>query len=648
MYIKFLKHGKGDPAKAASYLIDEVDHLNRPRADVQVLRGDPHTFTAIAESIQNEWKYTSGVIAWSKDDAPTNDEIDQVLEAFEKHAFSGLKPNQYHFTAVLHEEDDGSKHVHFLVPRIELDTGKALNIAPPGHEKYFDPLRDYFNYSKGWSRPDDPTLQHDTQTPDHAHFQDAAAIRAGLKGKSVNDIREVVGSLIEQRIYFDFIKDRADVLDAVSELGEVTRISDKFISLKLDGADKAIRLKGAFYESEFSVESYFENRTRETSDARASRENRFIPEEHKKLAEQLEKRFTELAGGRSKYNSERYQSLERSQIEPNFDPKRESQFSPILTTASERNSQSFEPAGTAAQAAKKPIRSIEQHEPRDSRNSQDQENPFYIKYGFSFDSSYVAYIEYQSRLRQQEQIQRHKRDAEQSRIPEIRRGESEYSEVWNREGLALVRTNRPDQAALQEQLRSSAGNQLNESRSAVIENYRRTAESIEATTARARESTATYSTAISDYRTVKELHEHFKREAQRSSEDRAEISADRAESIRTDYLRKFFTNYSRELESTATKAFERFSTEFTDRESSQKFNSEQFAEFGENRDRKPIEADDRASHQENEFSRAISTKISGVNPTSIFTALDQLDQRREFQRAQERENDRGYDSPSPF
>ena len=90
MYIKFLAHGKGDPAKAASYLIDEVDHLNRPRADVQVLRGDPHTFTAIAESIENDWKYTSGVIAWSKDDVPTNEEIDQVLEAFEKHAFAGV------------------------------------------------------------------------------------------------------------------------------------------------------------------------------------------------------------------------------------------------------------------------------------------------------------------------------------------------------------------------------------------------------------------------------------------------------------------------------------------------------------------------------------------------------------------------------
>jgi hypothetical protein len=120
MYFKFLPHGQGDPAQAASYLVDEVDHLNRPRADVQVLRGDPQTFVAISESIQNEWIYTSGVIAWSKSDNPSDKEINEVLDAFEKHAFAGLQPHQYHFTAVLHEEDDGSKHVHFLLTRLEL------------------------------------------------------------------------------------------------------------------------------------------------------------------------------------------------------------------------------------------------------------------------------------------------------------------------------------------------------------------------------------------------------------------------------------------------------------------------------------------------------------------------------------------------
>ena len=323
MYIKFLAHGKGDPSKASSYLIDEVDHLNRPRPDIQVLRGDPQTFTALAQSIQNDWIYTSGVIAWSKSDNPTDAEVSEVLDEFEKHAFAGLQPNQYHFTAVLHEEDDGSKHVHFLVPRIELETGKALNIAPPGHEKYFDPLRDYFNYSKGWSRPDDPTLQRDTQTPDHVHFQDKSAVRAGLKTKAVKDIREIVGSYIEQRVEHGFIRDRKDVLDAVSELGTVTRTSDQFISLKIDGADKAIRLKGAFYESKFSIESYFENRTREADDVSTPSGHRVISAEHKQLALENSERVQGLSARRSKYNADRYFSLGTDTAEFRLDRDRE-------------------------------------------------------------------------------------------------------------------------------------------------------------------------------------------------------------------------------------------------------------------------------------------------------------------------------------
>jgi hypothetical protein len=346
MYIKFLAHGKGDPSKASSYLIDEVDHLNRPRPDIQVLRGDPQTFTALAQSIQNDWIYTSGVIAWSKSDNPTDAEVNEVLDAFEKHAFAGLQPNQYHFTAVLHEEDDGSKHVHFLVPRIELETQKALNIAPPGHEKYFDPLRDYFNYSKGWSRPDDPTLQRDTQTPDHVHFQDKSAVRAGLKDKPVNDIREMVGSYIAQRVEHGFIRNRKDVLEAVSELGTVTRTSDQFISLKIDGADKAIRLKGAFYESEFSIESYFENRTREADDVSTPSGHRVISAEHKQLALENSERIQELSARRSRYNTDRYFNLATSTAESRLDRDRE----PEPTQDLERTSTaepSFTTTGTA-------------------------------------------------------------------------------------------------------------------------------------------------------------------------------------------------------------------------------------------------------------------------------------------------------------
>ena len=618
---------------------------------LQVLRGDPQTFTALAESIQNEWKYTSGVIAWSKDDAPTNDEIDQVLEAFEKHAFAGLKPNQYHFTAVLHEEDDGSKHVHFLVPRVELDTGKALNIAPPGHEKYFDPLRDYFNYSKGWSRPDDPALKRDTQTPDHIHFQDKSAVRAGLTGKTRKDIREVIGSYIEQRVEHGFIRNRKDVLEAISEFGQA-KPSENYISFKLDGADKAIRLKGAFYESDFNIKSYFEDRARKANDARASGEYRVVSPEHRELAEQCRTKSEKFANKRATYNGERYQSDGRSQVEPNFSSNREPEFSPVFTTANERNSQSFEPTGTAAQAVKSPIRSIEQYEPRNSRNSQDQENPFYIKYSFSFDSSYFAYIEYCSRLRKQEQIQRHKRDAEQSRLSEITRRKHVHNGMWGEtvrrvrpERKRELRTGQWDETAW-----NSKGGALNESRSAVITDYRRTSTAAQRATEAARASLTAYSDSESNHRRIGEIQQRTGEALQ--SIERAKQRADQYHQAITEseVVSRFIEKFGEQLKTAIREPFKAVSNRLEHRESSRDDNREHLAEFGTSRDRNQIEATDRTSDRENEFSRAISTKSSGFNPTSIFEALDQLDQRRELQRAKEqtKKNDRGYDSPSPF
>ncbi len=646
MYFKFLDHGKGDPAKAASYLIDDVDHLNRPRPDVQVLRGDPQTFTAIAQSIQNEWIYTSGVIAWSKSDNPSDKEINEVLDAFEKHAFAGLQPHQYHFTAVLHEEDDGSKHVHFLVPRLELETGKALNIAPPGHEKYFDPLRDYFNYSKGWSRPDDPALQRDTQTPDHVHFQDKSAVRAGLKNKSAKDIREIVGSYIEQRVEHGFIRNRKDVLEAVAELGTVTRTNDNFISLKIDGADKAIRLTGAFYESKFSIESYFENRARKANDARASSEYRTISAEHTKLAEQFRRKFTKLEDKRSAYNRERYQSFSRSEIEFDFCAIREPEPSQIFTASNERNIRLTEPATTTAQAIKSSVRSIEQHEPRHSRDSQAQENAFYIQYRFNFDSSFFDYQQFITRIRQQEQIQRYTSDAEQSRLSKIAGGEHEYQQLRQQN----MYPNRHKQTNLSGWIQNSERGQLNETRITVIENYRRTTASIAATTAEISRSIGVYSRSISDYRAVTELHENFKREANRSSEYRHEVSADRATAIRAEYLSNFASDFTKQFASTATSTIERFSAELADRQPSQARDGRLFATLSTSRDRESNSTIGERVERENSLSAAVSQKIRGFDTSNIFTALDVLDQRRELQRAQERErqNDRGYDSPSPF
>ena len=65
MLIKMLRHGTGSAARAASYVLDEKDHMNIVRPHVEVLCGDPHLFAKIADSSPFKHKYTSAVIAFT-------------------------------------------------------------------------------------------------------------------------------------------------------------------------------------------------------------------------------------------------------------------------------------------------------------------------------------------------------------------------------------------------------------------------------------------------------------------------------------------------------------------------------------------------------------------------------------------------------
>ena len=267
MMIKFLAVGTGDPAAAAAYVLSDVDHLNFKRAGVKVLRGDPLVFAALAKSSRHKFGYSSAVIAWHLNDAPTDADIEEVVEEFEVHAFAGLKKDQYHMTVVQHDDDDGSKHLHILVPRFELTSGKSLNIAPPGHQKYFDALRDYFNIKKNWARPDVYTPKNIEIQP-HVYYQHEAALRVGMKGKSKKDRLQLINHFVETRILAGQITNRATLIDALSEIGEVSRSKKNFISLTTEHYTD--RLAGEFYHEQFSIATYIENRSRKQNAARTS------------------------------------------------------------------------------------------------------------------------------------------------------------------------------------------------------------------------------------------------------------------------------------------------------------------------------------------------------------------------------------------
>ncbi len=263
MHIKFLDHGKGSAAHASAYVLDELDHLGNVRAGVEVLRGDATTFNAVCEANPHLWKYTSGVIAWSKEDNPTNEQIQDVLNNFEKHAFSGLYPSQYHLFAVLHTDDDGSKHIHVLAPRLDIQSGKSLNIAPPGHEKHFDSLRDYFNTKYQWSRPDDLLLMQTTQEPNHIAKLNAQAknilISQDLETLTKKQFCKTVDNYVKTLLKTQTAENRADIVECIKQVKGVECIKQgkDFLTVTLTNGKKH-RLKGDFYNEQFEIGLYSE------------------------------------------------------------------------------------------------------------------------------------------------------------------------------------------------------------------------------------------------------------------------------------------------------------------------------------------------------------------------------------------------------
>ena len=135
MYIKCLRRGRGSARTAADYLVGERDAAGHRREGVEVLRGHPDLVAAVADSLEFKRKYTSVVIAWAPEDRPTAAQVDAVLDEFEQTAWAGLEPDRYSWTAVLHRERGGGVHVHVLAAQCDLQTGRNLNIAPPGWQR---------------------------------------------------------------------------------------------------------------------------------------------------------------------------------------------------------------------------------------------------------------------------------------------------------------------------------------------------------------------------------------------------------------------------------------------------------------------------------------------------------------------------------
>ena len=313
MLIKMFRNGKGGGAGPVDYLTakqvlayDDNRDLIRDEMGVakmvlrdplpEVLRGNCERMIELIDACRHQWSYRAGVISFANEDAPNEAEQQQVMDDFEALAFAGLDGEQYECLWVRHSHEDRVE-LHFCTPRMELTTGKSLNIAPPGYQTAFDSLRDLMNKQHGWADPMDA--------------ERALEAKPVIEAPERAQNREALHGWIMDQISVGLIQDRAEMLDALTEAGfEIPRAGAKYITVKDPEIDERWRLKGEIFHDDWQTENTLEREVEHGFGANQDAARRLDAVE---LGE-LQARFAGQCASRADYNRNRYPQL--SALEP--------------------------------------------------------------------------------------------------------------------------------------------------------------------------------------------------------------------------------------------------------------------------------------------------------------------------------------------
>lgn len=261
MLIKFFRNGQGGGSGPVGYLVERDvvaydqnrNAIRDERGDVMlfareplpdVLRGDAELMRALIDACPHQWTYRAGVIAFTAEDAPSHAQQRQVMDAFEGLAFAGLEADQRDILWVRHSHE-GRVELHFVTPRMELVSGRSLNIAPPGYQKHYDALRDVLNKEHGWTDP--MTLERARET--------VSLIESVRRG----DARELIHVWIVQRIETGEIRDRQSMTEALTAAGfDLPRAGKNYITVRDPETDERWRLKGDLFREDWTRKNALE------------------------------------------------------------------------------------------------------------------------------------------------------------------------------------------------------------------------------------------------------------------------------------------------------------------------------------------------------------------------------------------------------
>ncbi len=315
MLIKFFPNGKGGGEGPVDYLTARTvlaydqnrdlirDANGQPEQVIrdpspEVLRGDAQIMIDLIDACPHKWSYRAGVISFATDDAPTEDQQQEVIDRFEELAFAGLDGDQFSCLWVRHTHEDRVE-LHFCTPRVELRSGRSLNIAPPGYQRAFDSMRDMLNKAHSWADPMDVSRRQDLRlVPEAPHKAQG---------------REALHDWAMDQVSLGLFNNRNDILTAFSDAGfELPRVGKNYITVKDPESGERWRLRGEIFNEGWTAETTPERAT-ELGDRAEGREPSRLDGWS---SEELVERYRTLCDKRADYNRERYSAgLERNHVD---------------------------------------------------------------------------------------------------------------------------------------------------------------------------------------------------------------------------------------------------------------------------------------------------------------------------------------------
>ena len=308
MVVKFFGNTKGGSTASIDYLLNKRQEAKTART----LQGDPKLTKELIRSIERKQKVCVGCLSFEEANIPEADKY-KLMDEFEKTLLPDMQ-GRYNILWVEHT-DKGRLELNFVIPRVDLETGKGL--SPYYHASDAKGMRLFqqvHNLENGWSDPKDPSKER--------------TLQGASKMLNLQRDYEQLDTLLHNLVKEGAIQNRTQLIETLEASKiNVTRKGQDSISVKLPESLKARKLKGGIYAEQFrsladikTISDRAEERVREYGERDTQRElagakqelEKYVQYKHGELRERYSKPSREVGAEISQNKELDHHNLDRT------------------------------------------------------------------------------------------------------------------------------------------------------------------------------------------------------------------------------------------------------------------------------------------------------------------------------------------------